>query len=254
MNPVLTQTPQLVLDMSLQQPAAFENYIAGPNGEALRTVRQSAEQCGEPLVFLWGSSGVGKTHLLQAACNAAAQRGSSIVYLPLAQASSWDPAIFHGLERLALVCCDDVQGLARELHWQEALFHFLNRARDAETRVLIGADSPPSALPLELADLRSRLGGGPTFRLVALTEDDRIKALHARARERGMELSDPVVGYLMTRFRRDIRSLLAMLDDLDRAAIAEHRKVTVPFVRRFFIQRGEAENAPPPRDEALPRS
>ena len=246
MAKVRFSTTQLALDIPLRQHANLDNYISGRNCEAVRCVRLAAMHAGEHLVYLWGTADTGKTHLLQAACHEADHHGKRSVYLPVDQAAGWDPAIIDGLEGLALICFDNIEAIADKPQWQEALFYFLNRARDSGARVLVAGNAAPAALTLTLADLRSRLSAGLTFRLLPLTEKEKAQALHMRAHERGFDLSNEVTRYLLRHCRRDLSSLLALLDRLDRATIAMQRKVTIPFVRQFVEQEDDTGSRHPP--------
>jgi len=185
-------------------------------------------------VYLWGATGTGRTHLLQAACQGAAAAGATAVYLPLAQHAEFSPELLEGLETTRLVCLDDVDAIAGLDAWEQALFHLYNRLRDSERRLLAAADRAPGALPLNLADLRSRLGWGPVFQLRALSDTDKLAALKLRALHRGLELSDEVGQYLLKRCPRDLHSLFSLLDSLDRAALAAQRRLTIPFVREHL--------------------
>jgi DnaA family protein len=81
-------------------------------------------------------------------------------------------------------------------------------------------------------DLRSRLGQGLRVSLDVLDDDGRREALRRRAARRGLELDDAVLDWLFRRVDRDLKSLTALLDRLDRAAMAAQRRLTVPFVRQ----------------------
>jgi DnaA-homolog protein len=92
---------------------------------------------------------------------------------------------------------------------------------------------PPVDLPLR-DDLRTRLAWGHVFALEPLGEADARAALRREADRRGIFLSDEVMGYLLTRFSRDLKHLMALLDRLDEFALAEQRAITVPLLRRMF--------------------
>ncbi len=221
---------QLPLGITLSDSATFDNFYAGDNAAALHSVRSGVE----PFVYLWGTNGTGRTHLLQAACQGAAAAGATAVYLPLAQHTELSPGLLEGLETTQLVCLDDVHAIAGLDAWELALFHLYNRLRDSESRLLAAADRAPGALPLGLADLRSRLVWGPVFQLHALGDADKLAALQLRARRRGLELPAEVGEYLLRRCPRDTHSLFALLDSLDRAALAAQRRLTIPFVREHI--------------------
>lgn len=221
---------QLPLKFALQEGATFENYYPMGNEHIVHAL-QSIEQS---YVYVWGQSGIGKTHLLQAVCHAQGVLGETCVYLPLAQAKELNPDMLKGLEGLSLICVDDVQAVAQQKHWEHALFHLYNRTRESGTRMIMAGCAAPAGLGLSLPDLASRLASGPVYQLQALDDKDKIIALQCRAKARGLSLSDEVGAYLLNRHPRDLGSLLNLLERLDEASLIAQRKLTLPFVRQFI--------------------
>jgi DnaA family protein len=197
---------QLPLAISPRPEPAFDNFVAGPNAEALSRVRSlAAGTLGERIVYLWGEAGSGRSHLLGAAARA-------------------NPA---------LVLADDVQRLgAAEQH---ALFVAINEAREGGPAVLATGDQPPAQLALR-ADLKSRLAWGLVYQLVPLSDTDKARHLKALAGARGLLLSDDVASYLLTRLPRDMASLEAVMEVLDRYSLMRQRALTLPLVREALAQ------------------
>jgi DnaA family protein len=83
------------------------------------------------------------------------------------------------------------------------------------------------------------LGWGLIYQLHGLTDDEKIAALNRAAHARGMSLSPGVLPYLITHFRRDMRFLSAMLDELDRYSLETQRPITLPLLRSLLQQDGE---------------
>ena len=79
----MTGNPQLPLGLALQDSARFDSYFPGLNREAVQQLQLAASGKGEKLVYVAGARGVGKTHLLQAACHSASQCDRTSAYLPL---------------------------------------------------------------------------------------------------------------------------------------------------------------------------
>jgi DnaA family protein len=113
-----------------------------------------------------------------------------------------------------LVVADDVQALDEPA--QIELFNAINRA--------------PGQLALR-EDLRSRLGWGLVYQLKALTDEDKARHLRAEAERRGLRISDEVIRYLLSHLPRDLPSLNAALELLDRYSLAHQRHITLPLVR-----------------------
>ena len=227
---------QLPLGLRFPPDISFETFVNGTNAEALAAIQACARGAGEGLIFVWGAAGVGKSHLLQAACRLADSAGRRVAYIPLREAGSLAPALLEGLEAAELVALDDVQRVAGDAAWEQALFGLFNRCRERNSRLLVSADGPPDRLALGLADLATRLGSGPSYRLEGLDDDQRLVALRHAAMRRGLELPSETGRYLLHRHSRDLRLLFDLLERLDQASLAAQRKLTIPFVREVLSQ------------------
>ncbi len=225
---------QLTLSVGLRDDATLANFYSHHNDLAVQAVEGVAEGVGEPFVYLWGESGAGCSHLLQAACHSAGRYRRSAFYLPLDQLGGHGPALLDGLDTLDLVCIDQLHRVAGQSEWEEALFHFFNRSRDAGNHLLIAAATAPRQLPVVLADLSSRLSWGVVLRIQALDDEGKLAALAARARDRGIEMSDEVTQFILHRSPRQTGELFALLDRLDQASLSAQRKVTIPFVKQVL--------------------
>lgn len=222
---------QLPLNLALRDDATLANYYTGDN---LELVQCLAADHDVRAVYLWGGPAAGKTHLLQALCHQAGRADRSCAYLPLGEADGLSPTLLEGLERLDTVCIDDLQAVAGRREWEEELFHLFNRCRDARARLVVGAAAGPAGLGLILPDLVSRLKGALVFHVKGLSDAQMMEALQLRAHRRGLELPAEVARYLLRHYRRDMSSLAALLERLDRASLAAQRRLTIPFVRQWL--------------------
>ncbi|MFO7592775.1 MAG: DnaA regulatory inactivator Hda [Pseudomonadota bacterium] len=222
--------PQLPLRIGPRDSATFANFFAGPNAAVSHTLQQG----DEPFVYLWGGAGSGKTHLLQAACHAVTEQGRTPVYLPLGDGEGLPPRMLEGMERMSLVCLDDLQGVVGDSDWEQALFHLYNRLRESGNRLIAAATAPPAGLQVRLADLISRLGWGPVYQMHPLSDEEKGVALQQRAAIRGMDMPQEVAAYLLSRASRDTHALFDLLDRLDEVSLAAQRKLTIPFVREII--------------------
>jgi DnaA family protein len=178
----------------------FDNYIAGPNAEALAALRGFAARSSEAVMYLWGDLGSGRTHLLRAAAKANPE----------------------------LVIADDVETL--DAPAQQRLFAAINAAREGGAPVLAAGSRPPGQLALR-EDLRTRLAWGLVYQLKPPSDAEKALHLRAQAARRGLRLSDEVLAYLLTRLPRDLASLNAVLESLDNYSLATRRPITLPLVR-----------------------
>ena len=221
---------QIPLSVQLKDSAVFDTFVAGRNSEAVAFL-QRLPRPRLPSVWLWGPAGSGRSHLLQAACAHYRKGGADAAYLPLAALRSAGPGVLDGWERAALVCVDDMDEAAGRDAWEGAVFRLFNAVNDAGGTLCFAGSAPPSATPVRLADLQSRLTWGVTFQLRPLNDDERLAALRLRARHRGLDLPEETARYLLTRLPRDMPALLAWLDRLDTASLEAQRRLTLPFVR-----------------------
>ena len=219
---------QLVLPLRLDDYAVFETFHPTGNETAVGYLRSLCESDGGHGAWLWGTTSTGKTHLLQALCE---RYGDRAVYLPCRELVRAGPAILDGLESRELVCIDDLHVLAGTSAWEQGLFSLFNAVQEVGHQLVASATASPRKAGIELPDLRSRLQRLPSFHLRALDDSQSMVALQLRARHRGLELPDDTARYMLTRSKRDMRSLYELLDKLDLEALRAQRRVTIPFIR-----------------------
>lgn len=222
---------QLVLDMGLPTGPSLTNFCAGPNEAALAHLKLWLGATGVVLrspvpTYLWGGGGCGKSHLLRAMRAALHEQGASVGWL---DATVQAPPEFD--ERWACVLMDDVH--AFNVGQQQAAFNWFVHAQTVQMAVLSAGALPPADLKLR-DDLRTRLGWGHVFALEALSESDRRTVLRQAADARGICLSDEVVDFMLTRFSRDLGSLMELLDLMDGYALQTQRLITIPLIKTMM--------------------
>jgi DnaA family protein len=219
---------QIALDIGLGAPPSLANFFAGPNEPALRHLLLWA---GSPTrspvpTYLWGAGGSGKTHLLKSTEEALREQGAVCGWLdPLIA----EPPEFD--ERWAAVMMDDVH-LYTAVQ-QHAAFNWFVNAQALQRGVLAAGALPPADLKLR-EDLRTRLGWGHVFQLQVLSEPERRSVLRQAADERGVFLSDEVMDFMLTRFSRDLSSLMLLLQQLDGYALQTQRAITIPLIKSML--------------------
>lgn len=225
---------QLPLAFEFRANQSFSDFYPGSNQEALTHLQASATGAGEAQIFLWGESGLGKSHLLQACCQQANQQGLSAFYFAFAADNLPDTALLIGLEKLDLVCLDNIDALAGHSDWELALFNFYNQHRSLAHYLILAANNSPDQLGIKLPDLKTRLNWGLTLKLQPLQDQDKIAVLMFKAGQLGFDISPQVGRFLLTHFDRDLPSLWALLDKLDKASLAAQRKLTIPFLKQVL--------------------
>lgn len=223
---------QLLLTIRLNDEATFDDFCWSDNNLLQEKISNIINKNQPLILYIWGKAGAGKSHLLQACCHAL---GNNSMYLPLKLLKNLEPQIIDGLENKSLVAIDDINEIALNHNWEEAVFHLFNRIRDNEINSLIITDiKPPGNLAIKLADLKSRLCGSLILELSELNDSDKIKTLCMHAKKRGINLSTTVGNFLLSRCTRSMIGLHTILDKLDEASLREKRKLTVPFVKEIL--------------------
>jgi DnaA family protein len=223
---------QLALDIGLHTAPTLESFFAGPNSAALEHLRLwTASQKPSPVpTYLWGESGSGKSHLLQAVQTALSNAGMSVGWL---DANQNERVNFD--ESWTAVLMDDVH--LYNLEQQQLAFNWFVNALTPKSGsprwVLAAGMLPPADLKLR-DDLRSRLGWGHVYALQVLSDTERRAVLRSEADARGLFLSDEVMSYMLSRFSRDLSSLMILLDHLDQFALETKRAMTIPLIKSML--------------------
>jgi DnaA-homolog protein len=220
-----TPQQQLLLDLKPGQPPTLDNFVAGANAELVQRLRSLCGAHSFEALYVWGPQGGGKSHLL-AATAAAASAQRPVTFLQGKEAGA-ELALATG----SLLVLDDVQALCADA--QIALFRAFNAARFLGLAMLIAGSAPPLRLELR-EDLRTRIGQTLIYEIQSLSDDEKAAALRRHAIERGMLMDPGVVHYLLRHGRRDLPSLMAMLNSLDRASLEQKRPPTLPLLRELM--------------------
>jgi len=219
---------QLALDFANLPLPTLDNFIVGRNAELLVNLKRFvAREAGERFHYVWGRPGSGRSHLLKGMATELQRAGTTAVYIRCAA----DSRLVDGLERMDCVVLDDVDRLDDE--GQIAAFGLYNSLRERDGALLAAGAAPPVQLKLR-EDLVTRLAWGLAYQVHALTDEEKAGALADYAAGRGFPLLPGVCDYLLTRSSRDLTSLLATLDALDRYSLETKRPVTVQLARELL--------------------
>jgi len=216
-----------------RRDSRFEDFVVGPNKAVVEALKHMPDEPGSH-VFLHGGEGSGKTHLLNALCHETRERGGRAFYLALKRLPTDAIESLQGLEKLDLVCVDDLHVIAGIDAWEEALFHCFNRIREVNGRLLISSRKPLSELDIGLPDLASRLAWGLRLPLIPLEDHDKLKVISMQSHALGFSLSEEVQQYLLKHHERSMSALIQTVENLHQAALITKRRITVPLAREVL--------------------
>jgi len=228
---------QLTLNVNLRDGFCFDSYYAeadSENDELIRVLQSFVASTEPQQNIIWGNKHSGKTHLLQACCAQEAKKHGTLSYIPLKTLRPYGVEVLKVPSLSQLIVVDDIDTVLADKDWEIALFNLINNTREAGQRLLLSSTQNPRKLECILPDLASRLIWGGSYQVHALDENDKPKALKARAQQRGFELSDRVIDYLFKRYPRDIESMMEILNKLDEESLTKKTLVTVPFVKEVL--------------------
>ena len=220
---------QLLLDVVPSPLPTLADFIPGRNTELLAMLgRLASGEEKERFVYLWGHAGCGKTHLLKAVSDNSMRNGFNAVYLSCKPDTIFDTCS----ETADCIAVDNVDCLDPVA--QISLFSLYNRIRDeGRSLLLVSGLVPPPQLALR-ADLITRLGWGLVYRIHELTDEEKTDVMKNHATSRGFNLPQDVCNHLLHHGHRDLPSLLAMIDALDKHALASQRQITLPLLRELL--------------------
>lgn len=207
-------TDQLTLDFGPPPPPSLDNFVAGNNLECLMTLRGLVDSLlndevpPQRVIYIWGPAGSGKSHLAQA---------------------------LESLKCPRLLVVDDVDAYSKER--QRTLFHRFNALVDKPDQALVVfGNQPPAHLKKMLPELVSRLSWGMVFGLEPLNDEALATGIAQVASERGLTFGADLSTYLLRHTRRDMASLKAILDGLDRLSWERKRPLTLALLRDYLQQ------------------
>lgn len=212
----------------------FDTYLPDKNVELIHYLKLIVDGIEKKNIFIWGPTGCGKSHLLNAVCNRASEVNKNPAYIPLIETDEFSTEILQGLEQFDLVCVDDLDNIAGEKKWETALFDLFNRLRECGRPLVMAAKNSPQLSGIRMQDLHSRLAWDLVYHITPLSDRLCLEALKMRARLRGFEMNDDVAEYLLKRVPRDIHSMFDLLDLLDDRSLAAGKKLTIPFIKQFL--------------------
>jgi chromosomal replication initiator protein len=230
---------------ALHPDYTFENFVVGPSNRLAHAscvaVSQSLGQTYNPL-FLYGSAGLGKTHLLHAVCHEVHHclDGAVIQLLSCEDfVNRFIRAIeqgnitgFHSQFRTVdTLIIDDIQFLREREQSQEEFFHTFNALYNNGKQIILSADSPPNEIPSLEARLISRFNWGLVARIDPPSYETRIAIVQKKAHLRGLHINDEIAEYVARQAQANIRELEGALTTIYALATTLAEPVTLELAQ-----------------------
>lgn len=216
---------QLVFDFTPQALPSFDDFLGLGNSALIGELKSRQER----LLYLWGADGVGKSHLLQAWVGYAKEQSASALYV-----NSLTEALLDDVRGFDCVAIDHVEHLSPEE--QITLFSIFNQFKDQTNgSLLVAGNVPPSQLNVR-EDLRTRMGACLVYEVKPLSDDEKTTALQIMAESRQLNVSKDIFKYLLNHWRRDLDSLILMLDVLDKYSLATKKPITLHLLKTLLNQ------------------
>ena len=231
--------------VKLHPDYTFENFVIGPSNRLAQAsciaVSNSPGNTYNPL-FLYGSSGLGKTHLQHAICHEARRRKPeiSIKFQSCEEfVNDFIKAIEQGnlqhfqkrYRTVDILVIDDIQFLREREHSQEEFFHTFNALYNNRKQIVLTADCPPSELASLEERLISRFKWGLVARLDTPSYETRVAIIQKKARLRGLDISDEVAEYIAAKVKSNIRELEGAITIIYATAKASGENITLSLAK-----------------------
>ncbi len=170
----------------------------------------------DPVLVIWGPLACGKTHLLH-------------VWKEKSRAEE-----FHGQKEGRAFFVDDADRLAGNRADETALFHLYNRLKGEGGHLLLTAAQPPARWGIVTPDLASRLSASPAVEMKAPDEALLSAVMLKQFSDRQIEVGSDVISFLVTRMERSFAAAGQWVERLDKAALAQKRKISVALARELM--------------------
>ena len=229
----MDKTSQMALPISQGDKACFENYWVGHNFELISALKNSIQRGDPKLIYFYGPTGAGKSHLMFSTMRLAKEEIINTSYLSLADMNV-TPEVLEVVDVAHIVCVDNIDYWAGDERLERSLFTLFEQVKHAGGQLFISAAQPPESCQFNLHDLVSRLSSGLVYPLYELNEEQQFEAIKMRANFRGLSISEEAVKYLISRSPRGTAELFEILDHIDRASLIEKRRITIPFLQKLL--------------------
>ena len=231
--------------LKLHPDYTFDNFVVGPSNRLAHAscvaVTQSPGDTYNPL-FIYGNSGLGKTHLLHAVCKESRQENNNRG-IQLLSCEDFVNRFIRAIEQgnlsgfqsqfrsVDMLVIDDVQFLREREQSQEEFFHTFNTLYQNGKQIILSADSSPAEIPSLEERLISRFNWGLVTRIDPPSHDTRVAIVRKKAHLRGLNISEQVAEYIARKAQSNIRELEGALTAIYAVAITTGKEITLELAK-----------------------
>ena len=223
----MNKIEQLTFPWSKPNNSSFGDfYIEENNHSVLGNLK------GEEDLVIYGTSKAGKSFLLQSLCNYFSEVNKSSLYIPLKELNSHETELLDNLEKLNLVCIDDLETIAGDNKWETAIFNLINDCLLSDCRIVFCSNINPSLISFKLEDLFSRIQKINKIEVYPVKSDNLTEAVRFFADLRSINIGDKEIAYLINHTRRSMGDLVTHINQLDKLSMQLKRKITIPLIKK----------------------
>ena len=222
---------QLTFPWSAKPKLIFRDFYT--NKENLNLVNNLKDQeAGD--IIIQASSNIGKSHLLQSVCNFYNEIGKTSFYLPIKKALDYDPSVLDSINKIDLICIDDIDFIAKNDEWERAIFNLINQCQQSTSRIIFSVSGSIDTAEFNLPDLLSRLNKLLKYNVANLDDMDIEAAIDLIIEHNSINIGDKEINYILNHAKRDIAHLKHILFKLDEYSLSTKNKITIPLIKEII--------------------
>ena len=222
---------QIPLDFKKPNNQSFNDFIVESNSKTIESLKLFAESTAY-IFYLWGETGSGKSHLLNAFIENNIQANKPSVLIQPKDLINREYVSL--IDMFEYICIDDSDLISSDKLLEEALFFWINEVKQAQKKLVLASKISNQDGQWQLADLRSRLASGQTHQLKPLSRDGVLMAFNQQATEQGINIDGKVINYLENNCSMNMAFLKQLLNELDKATLIHKKQVTIPLIKNIL--------------------
>ena len=218
---------QLGLPISLNSSMLLENFVS--NKELIRTIKKLFVDQRSSEVYIYGTSGQGKTHVLQGVVLKALANDTNAIFIDCLD--PFPQHIFEIINEINFISFDNVHLLSNEN--EEIFFDLFNLSRQSQVNIIVSGDSLPVDLDI-MKDIKTRLSLATVFKLEELNDELTMNVIDRQMSYKNLTIDSKVYKYLFKNYSRDLKVLLLVMDNLDKLSLQSKQAISIPFVKKIL--------------------